>query len=93
MGQWLEEVFVLNTVDMRAVSSYVNEHNSLEKEIVRKRDSLSCKALDQASFGLKHLRGRSGFGQGEGHFLHCHGGRRDNRAGKTGRIVNSATGR
>lgn len=51
-GTWLEEVFVLNTVDMRAVSSYVNENNSLEKEMVRKRDSPSCKALDQASFGL-----------------------------------------
>lgn len=38
-------LFVLNTVDATAVSSYVNEDDSLETEIIR-RDSPSGKALD-----------------------------------------------
>lgn len=39
-------LFVLNTVAMRAVSSYVNEDDSLEIEMIRRRDSPSCIALD-----------------------------------------------
>lgn len=39
-------LFVLNTVDMTAVSSYVNEDDSLETEIIRGKDSPSGKALD-----------------------------------------------